>query len=498
LKTTNVIAFDLGAGSGRVSVGSFDGNRVALKEEYRFVNEPVTVSTDLYWDLLGIFAELKFALLRLDKGLSYSSIGIDAWGADFGLIDRKGRLAGNVYHYRDGRTAGIVEALLTKISARHLFELTASDLKRHYTLCQLYAQVVDCDPVLELAENLLLIPDLLTYMFTGAKKAEITIAGTSQLLNAAGVEWNHDLLSLLGIPERLFLPLVPPCTPVGFLLPKYAAETGFNNLCFVGVSSHDSASAVTSIPDLHSGSAFVSAGTTIVVGSETESPVVNDAVFNHGLKNCRGTEGVNLLIRNNTGFWILQQCKRLWESDGRVTFDYLSEEASLYGHSSCFIDTEASEFDNPQNMLESIREFVAHTDQKLPSTRADITRCVLESLALQVRWCVDGLGSALGMGIERIHLVGGGARNRFFCELIADCTRLPVYAGPPEATIIGNVMVQLLTERELSSLSDIRQVVKRSTDIREYTPKLAVSERWNSIYDQLLCYRRNKENVRRS
>lgn len=498
MKTTNVIGIDLGAGSGRVFVGSFDGKNIEVKEKYRFVTEPVAVGNNLYWDLLRVFAELKRALLSLDKGISYSSIGIDAWGADFGLIDRKGRLLGNVYHYRDARTTGIVEKLLTKFSSRQLFELTASDLKRHYTLCQLYAQVLDCDPLLGAADTLLLIPDLVSYMFTGAKSAEITIAGTSQLLNAAGVEWNHQLLDLLGIPQYLFPPLVPPCTRIGSLLPNHAAETGFNSLSFVAVSSHDSASAVTSIPELRKGSAFVSAGTTIVVGAETETPVLNDAVFDYGLKNCPGTEGANLLIRNNTGFWILQQCKRLWEGHTKITFDELSREASQHGHSSCFIDTEAADFENPENMVESIRDFAARTVQKKPLTRADITRCVFESLVLQVRWCVDGLRSALGSEIERIHLIGGGARNHFFCELIAECTGLPVYAGPLEATVTGNLLVQLLAQREVTSVSDVRQVVRQSTDIREYAVNAAFGERWNTIYGQFLRYRRDKENVRRS
>jgi rhamnulokinase len=350
----------------------------------------------------------------------------------------------------------------------------------------------------EAAETLLLIPDLVSYMFTGAKNAEITIAGTSQLLNAAGVEWNYQLLDLLGIPRKLFTSLIPPCTPIGPLLPAYAVETGFNRLCFVSVSSHDSASAVTSIPELGNGSAFVSAGTTIVVGAETETPVLNDAVFEYGLKNCPGTKGVNLLIRNNTGFWIVQQCKRFWQDKSEITFDDLSRDARQRGQSCCLIDTEADDFENPENMVESIRNFAAQTQQAVPLARADIIRCVFESLVLQIRWCVDGLRSALGRRIERIHLIGGGARDEFFCELVAECTALPVYAGPVEATVTGNLMIQLLAQRELASVGDIREVVKRSTDIREYTPDTASSDNWHTVYDGFLSYRRSKDNVRRA
>jgi rhamnulokinase len=248
LKTTNVIAFDLGAGSGRVFVATFDGCRVAVREEYRFVNEPVAVIDSLYWDIFRIFSELKFALSRLDKSISYCSVGIDGWGADYALLDAKGRLLGNVFHYRDRRTIGIVEKLLQKVSSRELFELTASDLNRHYTLCQLYAQILDRDRVLELADCLLFVPDLLSYLFTGARGTEMTIAGTSQLVDAAGVGWSQHLLSLLSIPERLFSPLIHPCTSVGRLLPRYDSETGVKNLDFVAVCGHDTASAITSIP----------------------------------------------------------------------------------------------------------------------------------------------------------------------------------------------------------------------------------------------------------
>jgi rhamnulokinase len=498
MATTNVIAFDLGAGSGRAGVGRFDGTCIAVTEEYRFINEPIRVNYRLYWDFRRLFSELKSAFSRLDKGIWYSSVGIDAWGADFGLVNRDGQLLGEVYHYRDLRTDGIVEQLLARISARQLFELTGSDLKRHYTLCQLYALLVERDPVLQAADRLLFVPDLLNYMFTGEKNAEITIAGTSQLLDSAGVDWNYDLLSLLEIPERLFLPFVPPCTPAGSLLPEFGAETGLNHLPLVAVAGHDSASAVTSIPDLQKNSAFVSAGTTIVVGVEATGPTVNDEAFRYGFKNCRGTEGAHLLIRNNTGFWILQQCRRLWETDLDITFDDLSNEARDRGLSFCFIDTEASDFENPENMIESIRAFAARTHQKVPSTRADITRCVFESLVLQVRWCVDGLASALGIAIARIHLIGGGATSRFFCKLVSDCLGLPVYAGPVEATILGNVMTQLLAKGEVSSVSDIRQVVKQSAHIPEFTPNEIAHERWNTIYGHFLCYRRNNDNVQRA
>ncbi len=460
-----------------------------MTETHRFLNQPVKVLKHLHWDILQIFHELKSALERLDKSQSYLSVGIDGWGADYGLIDRKGRLVGNVHHYRDPRTEHIVEELCKKMPPHALFLSTASDLKRHYTLCQLYSQVISDDPFLKSADKLLFIPDLISYLFTGSVIAESTIAATSQLLSSSGDAWNHDLLALLGIRKTLFPPLVPPRTNLGPMLPAYKAETGFGQLSFVAVSGHDTASALASISSLHSQSAFVSTGTTIVVGSETEEPFVNDATFEYGFKNCRGTEGVNLLLRNNTGFWILQQCKRIWEQRYSVSFASLSREARTIKAGPSVFDPESSEFENPDNMAESIRNYALRTHQAPPQTRADYTRSIYTSLALQIRWCIAGLEAVIDKSIDCLHLIGGGANDSFFCELVTDCTGLPLYAGPTEATILGNLMVQLQAAGEVSSLHQIREVVRRSTPMLEYVPSKESGDEFSELYTRFVCYK---------
>ena len=489
MKSTNVIAFDVGAGSGRVSVGSFDGDRIVVHEIHRFFNKPVRVLDSLHWNILRIFQELKSALARLEKNETYLSAGIDGWGADYGLIDRGGRLLGNVYHYRDSRTDHIEERLLAKIPPRELFAMTASDLKRHYTLSQIYAQVLAGDPLLGNADKLLLIPDLLNYMFTGAITAEITIAGTTQMLSPSGDSWNRSLLSLLEIPEALFPVLRPPGTALGPLRHTYEIETGCTNLKFVSVSGHDTASALTSVCDLERTSAFVSTGTTIVVGSETRAPLTSDACFDYGFKNCPGTEGRNLLMRNNTGFWILQQCRRLWERQSVTSYPSLSQQARKTRRPPSIFDPEAADFQNPDNMLAKIKAFTIETNQIPPQTRGDYTRSIYASLALQVRWCLEKLGEILGTKLDRIHLVGGAVRDSLFCEVVAECTGLPVRAGPAEATTTGNVMVQLLAAGEISSLSEIREVVGRSLPTRDYLPKGSRDEPWESLYLSFKSYK---------
>jgi rhamnulokinase len=489
LKATNVIAFDVGAGSGRVSVGSFNGERMVIREIHRFSNRPVRILNSLHWDILSIFRELKFALAHLDKSETYLSAGIDAWGADYGLIDGHGRLLGNVYHYRDSRTDHIEERLLEMIPARTLFAMTASDLKRHYTLAQLYSQVVGGDPLLTIADKLLLIPDLLNYMFTGSVTAELTIAGTSQLLSNSRDSWNKTLLRLLEIPETLFPPITPPGTALGPIRPAYEIETGFSKLNFVAVSGHDTASALTSVAAMDDASAFVSTGTTIVVGTETPTLLTSDLCFKYGFKNCPGTGGTNLLMRNNTGFWVLQQCQRQWEGQSTPSFSSLSLQARKSRRPVSIFDPESPDFQNPESMLASIRAFAIRTNQSPPQTRGDYTHSIYVSLALQVRWCIAKLGEILGMEMDQIHLIGGGANDTLFCEVVADCTGLPVRAGPAEATTIGNVMVQLLAATQISSLSELREVVGQSIPTRDYLPNRSNDERWASLYLNFNSYK---------
>jgi rhamnulokinase len=482
LKATNVIAFDVGAGSGRVSVGSFDGKQIVIREVHRFVNRPVKILDSLHWDILSIFQELKYALARLNKNETYLSAGIDAWGADYGLIDRRGRLLGNAYHYRDSRTNHVEERLLEKIPARALFAMTASDLKRHYTLAQVYSQVITRDPLLTIADKLLLMPDLLNYMFTGSVTAEITIAGTSQLLSSSGDSWNKTLMALLEIPENLFPAIISPGTAVGPIQPTYEIETGFAKLNFVSVSGHDTAAALTSVGDMGPASAFVGAGTTFVVGTATRTPLISDHCFKYGFKNCPGTEGNNLLMRNNTGFWLLQQCQREWERQSTPSFSSLSQQARKTKRPASIFDPESANFQKPESMLASIKTWAVQTNQTPPQTRGDYTRSIYASLALQVRWCVDKLGEIVGTKMDRIYLIGGGANDTLFCEVVADCTGLPLRAGPAEATTIGNVMVQLLAAKEISSLREIREVVGRSISTRDYLPNLRSEEQWESLY----------------
>lgn len=276
------------------------------------------------------------------------------------------------------------------------------------------------------------------------------------------------------------------------MLASYEIETGFNDLNFVTVGGHDTASALASVSCSDRDSAFVSTGTTIVVGSETDEPFINDATFDYGFKNCRGIEGANLLIRNNTGFWILQQCKRLWEHQSSVSFPFLSQEARESKWRPSVFDPESSEFENPDSMAESIRTFAVRTHQAPPVTRADYTRSIYASLALQVRWCIEGLQIIMEQTVKNLRLIGGGANDDFFCQLVSEGTGLPVYAGPAEATILGNLMVQLQATGEVSSSNEIREVVLRSTKMREYLPANGTRDEWDERYANFTRYKETK------
>jgi rhamnulokinase len=289
-------------------------------------------------------------------------------------------------------------------------------------------------------------------------------------------------MALLEIPENLFPAIISPGTAVGPIQPTYEIETGFAKLNFVSVSGHDTAAALTSVGDMGPASAFVGAGTTFVVGTATRTPLISDHCFKYGFKNCPGTEGNNLLMRNNTGFWLLQQCQREWERQSTPSFSSLSQQARKTKRPASIFDPESANFQKPESMLASIKTWAVQTNQTPPQTRGDYTRSIYASLALQVRWCVDKLGEIVGTKMDRIYLIGGGANDTLFCEVVADCTGLPLRAGPAEATTIGNVMVQLLAAKEISSLREIREVVGRSISTRDYLPNLRSEEQWESLY----------------
>ncbi len=468
-----MIAIDLGAQSGRIALGRYDGARLSVSEVRRFPNVPVRTCGTLQWDILRLFEDVLEGLRAVGRKAGHvDSIGVDSWAVDFGLLDRKGRLVQNPVHYRNARRAGAMEGVLARVPARELYERTGIQLIPINTVFELAAMAAEDDPALGVAQTLLLIPDLVHYWLCGARAAEFTNATTTQCFDPQAGAWAFDLLERLEIPARLLPDVVPPGTPLGPLSAEVAEETRLEGATVVATGTHDTASAVAAIPFRRRGSAYISAGTWSLVGLEMEQPVIDDRTFTANLTNEGGVAGTFRLLRNVAGLWLLHECRRTWAREGR---DYSFEELVALAQGApplvSFVDPNDPLFADPGDMPRRVREFCARTGQAEPEEPAAVARCIIESLALKHRQTIELLCEATGAASSEIHVVGGGARNELLCRWTADAAGLPVLAGPAEAAEIGNLVVQAIALGELASLNEARDLVRASFEPTVYEPK---------------------------
>lgn len=468
-----MVAVDLGAQSGRVSLGRFDGERLSVIELHRFENVPVTVHGRLYWDVLRLYDGVLDGLRAAarETGGHVNSIGVDSWGVDFGLLDCAGRLLGNPIHHRDSRHQRGVEAVLARVPARDLYELTGIQLMPINTVFQLGAMAAAGDPMLEAAETLLLIPDLLHYWLSGELACEFTNATTTACFDPRADTWAGDLLERVGIPGRLFANVVAPGTALGPLLGEVGAETRLSGTTVIAPATHDTGSAVASVPFVDPSAAYISAGTWSLVGLEIAGPLIDDRTFAANLTNEGGVAGTFRLLKNVTGLWLVHECRRAWALEGRDwAFEELVRMAETAAPLRCLVDPDDPTFAAPGAMPDRIRDYCAATGQQPPETAGETVRCALESIALGHARAVSLLGDASLEAPRALHVVGGGARNRLLCQWTADAACLPVLAGPEEATVVGNLAVQALALGEIGSLEEARRIVSASIPLTRYEP----------------------------
>jgi rhamnulokinase len=465
-------AIDLGAQSGRVALGRFDGDLLEATEVHRFPNDPVRTRERLSWDILRIYHHALDGLRRVSSEAGHvDSIAVDSWGVDFGLLDGKGRLIQNPIHYRDARRARAIENALTRVDPRELYDRTGIQLMPINTVFELAGMAAEPDPVLAISDTLLLIPDLLHYWLCGARSTELTNATTTQCFDPHAGVWATDLLERLDIPTHLMPDVVPPGTPLGPLSAEVADETRLARAGVIAVGTHDTASAVAAVPFEHPGSVFISLGTWSLVGVELAAPVVTDAAFAQNLTNEAGVDGTVRVLRNVTGLWLIDESRRAWSLEGHeYSLEELARLADAAPPLRSFIDPNDPAFAKPGDIPARIRAFCAHTGQPEPPSPGAVVRCIYESLALKHAQVVDALCSVTGTSPTEIHVVGGGARNERLCRWTANATRLPVLAGPAEATLLGNLLVQAMSLGEINSLSDARQVVRASVELSTYDP----------------------------
>ncbi|MCU1495439.1 MAG: rhamnulokinase [Acidimicrobiaceae bacterium] len=487
MSTTRVVAVDLGASSGRVFLGTVDGERLGLSELHRFANGGVTVGGTLYWDVLALYRGI---LEGLREGARVAgapdSIGIDSWGVDFGLIDRTGALLGNPVHHRDRRTEGVVEAVLEKVPAAELYARTGIQLQRFNTLFQLVAATGS--PQLEEASEVLLVPDLINYWLTGLAGTEETNASTTQLLSAAALEWDVDIAGPLGIDTGMFPPLRRPGDSAGELLPGVLEEIGLEaRVPVTAVASHDTASAVAGVPAANGRFAYISCGTWSLVGLELASPVLGEASRKANFTNERGVDGTTRYLRNVMGLWLLQESIRAWERSGlRIEVDALVRDAAALPELAYVVDPDDPAYLAPGDIPARIAAACQAHGERVPETPAAVTRTILDSLALAYRRTIELAQLLTGRDVDTVHIVGGGAQNELLCQLTADACGLPVVAGPVEAAALGNVLVQARAVKAISGdLADMRATVRARDHFPVYRPQPGRAGAWRAAEARL-------------
>lgn len=466
------LAADFGGGSGRVIAGSLHDSRLELEEIYRFPNRQIRLGNRLYWDFLSLFEELKNGLkAAARKGCEVQGIGIDTWGVDFGLIDRQGNLTGNPVCYRDSRTEGMPEQVFAQTDRKRHYEVTGIQVMAINTLFQLFAMKQAGDPQLEIAERLLFMPDLFGYFLTGNADNEYSIASTSELVDARRREWSFETIRELGLPEKLFGRIIRPGTLRGLLKKEIAEETGVGEVKVFAVGSHDTASAVAAVPSESRPVAFLSSGTWSLLGVEVDEPILTEEARQAEFTNEGGVGGRIRFLQNITGLWILQRLMAEWKERGEEQhYDTIIPQAAE-ARIETVIPVDAAEFMNPANMEDAIAEYCRAHGLTVPQGKAETVRCVLQSLAAKYREAVEGMNRSLERPIERLHIIGGGSQNRLLNQLTANALGIPVYAGPVEATAIGNILTQAMAEGEIADLEELRRVVARSFKPEIYNPQ---------------------------
>lgn len=487
MKTRVYLAVDLGASNGRVMAGVYNGKTLALEEVHRFPNGGHRIGDSFHWNIVGLFAEIKAGLGHASRkyGARLVSAGVDTWGVDFGLVDGDGHLLGMPHQYRDPRTNGMEAEISRHVPLREVYGTTGIHLMFFNTLLQLMAESKRKSPALAQARRILFVPDLINYWLTGRMTNEYTIASTSQLVNARTRTWARGMIRDLGLPTRMFHPLVQPGTVIGDVQPSIREDTGISRLKIIAPGCHDTASAVASVPAADGEFAYLSSGTWSLMGVETRHPVINDRSYGHGFTNEGGVCGTIRLLKTICGLWLIQESRRIWEQrGGKIAYEDLRREALAAPPFAALINPDDPSFATPGDMPARIAAFCRRTRQKPPASRGAVARAIYESLALRYRQVFGDLENLTGHYHPALHIVGGGVRETVLNQFTADALNRPVHAGPVEATATGNILLQMIATRAIPSLAEGRTLVQRSFPVTTYTPNFSTA--WDEAYARFL------------
>ena len=467
-----ILSFDFGASSGRAIISKFDGYTIELEEMHRFSNEPVLIGGHLYWDFLRLFHELKTGIKKAKaKYKDIASIGIDTWAVDYGLLDENDNLISNPIHYRDTRTNNIIKDIEKVVSFKEIYNSTGIQYMEFNTLYQLYADAKYRSNLLKQAKSLLFIPDLFNFYLTGNKYNEYTNASTSQMLDANSKSWDFNLLDKLGLPSMLLQEIIMPGEVLGILNKDIQAELEVGPIPVIAVGSHDTASAVAGIPLEDEDAVYLICGTWSLLGIESKNPTINDASLKQNFTNEGGVEGTIRFLKNINGLWILQQLKKAWcEKAYEISFPDIIKAAKAAKNNSFIINPNDAAFMAPLNIVEEIKNYCSKNGQGTPKDLGEIAISVYNGLTNEFNKVIQNLEAVTGNAVQTINLVGGGIQDELLCQLTSDVTGKKVTTGPLEASVFGNAIMQLKALGLINSLKEGREIIKRSIEMKEYTP----------------------------
>jgi rhamnulokinase len=473
MKKHTFLAFDIGATSGRAVVGTLAGDEFEMRELYRFPNGILEVHGKYYWDIYELYRHLVDGMtLCTRQGVAIDSIGIDTWGVDFGYIASDGSILGLPRAYRDPYTNGAPEEFFEKFPRQELYRMTGIQIMNFNSLFQLYRARQECFTPLMHAEEILFIPDLLSYMLTGNRVCEYTDASTSQLLNPVTKQFEPALLEQAGVSPTILRRPVMPGTPVGYLTDTLASKTGLGRVPVIAVAGHDTASAVAAVPSADRHFAYLSSGTWSLMGIEVAEPIITDESYRHNFTNEGGIEGTTRFLKNITGMWLLERCRGEWEREGRAYSYQQIVEMAHSGSGFCStINPDDDCFANPTDMRRAIHDFCVNSGQPAPTDDAHYVYCIFNSLASRYKEVLTMLSSMAPFPIEKLHVIGGGSQNKLLNQFTANAIAIPVVAGPSEATAIGNCMVQAKAAGLVADRWQMREIVARSFPLETYYPE---------------------------
>ena len=476
-----VLAFDFGASSGRAIIGTFDGETIKLEEIHRFENTPVKMNGTLYWDLPRLFHEVKQGLIKAAENGGFDSVAVDTWGVDFGLIGKDGHILELPVHYRDERTSGMLEESFKHIDKGQFYKITGNQFMEINTAFQLLSLKRKRPDFLRNAETLLLMPDLFNYMLTGKKRAELSIASTTQLLNAVNKTWSETVLRSLNIPKTILPQICQPGTEVGLLTDELCEELNIPKAKVISVCGHDTQSAAAATPTQDEDFIFISCGTWSLFGTETAEPVIDENSSALNITNEIGYDGKTTFLKNIIGLWLIQESRRQFRRDGNdFSFADLEKLALDTEPFKCFIDPDAPKFVPVGNIPKRVQEYCSKTGQAIPSSVGEIMRCIYESLALKYRQTFDEIKRCTGKEYSKIYLMGGGTKDGMLCQMTSNACGCEVYAGPIEATAYGNIAVQLIASGDIPDIKTARKIVAESDNIKVFSP--CDYDKWDEAY----------------